>query len=154
MYTVERNSLVGEELFVKKNIVFTIVTVMLCTVLFSCGKTASENGIWETATYIENTEFGEGSKTLVFDVVAEGKTVELTVRSDKETVGDALTEHGLISGEEGPYGLYVKTVNGMLADYDINKTYWSFTKNGEAMMQGVDTAKFEDGAHYEFTLTE
>ena len=138
----------------KKKVVFTLLTAMLCTILSSCGKTATETGIWEQATYTENVELGVGSKTLFLDVTAEGKTVEITVHSDKETVGDALAEQGLIAGEEGPYGLYVKTVNGMLADYDINKTYWSFAKDGEVMMHGVDTTCLEDGAHYEFVCTK
>ena len=138
----------------KKTFIFALVTVIVCTILSSCGKTASEGGIWEQATYTDNVELGDGSKTLFLDVTAEDKTVEITIHTDKETVGDALTEHEIIDGEKGPYGLYVKTVNGMLADYDINKTYWSFTKDGEAMMQGVDTTELEDGAHFEFTCTE
>ncbi len=138
----------------KKTVIFALLAVMFCTIISSCGKNVSEKGIWEQATYTDNTEIGNGSKTLFLDVTAEDKTVEITVYSDKETIGDALTEYGLISGEEGPYGLYVKTVNGMLADYDINKTYWSFSKDGEVMMQGVDTTEFRDGAHYEFVCTK
>lgn len=138
----------------KKTSVYILLAVIICAVLSGCNASTAPKSIWETAVYKDNTEFGEGSKTLVIDVIAEDKTVELTVHSDKETVGAALTEHELIEGEQGPYGLYVKTVNGMLADYDINKTYWSFTKDGEAMMQGVDTTDLENGAHYEFTLTK
>lgn len=138
----------------KKTSVYILLAVIICAVLSGCNVSTAPKSIWETAVYKDNTELGEGSKTLVIDVIAEDKTVELTVHSDKETVGAALTEHELIEGEQGPYGLYVKTVNGMLADYDINKTYWSFTKDGEAMMQGVDTTDLENGAHYEFTLTK
>lgn len=138
----------------KKTSVYILLAVIICAVLSGCNASTAPKSIWETAVYKDNTELGEGSKTLVIDVIAEDKTVELTVHSDKETVGAALTEHELIEGEQGPYGLYVKTVNGMLADYDINKTYWSFTKDGEAMMQGVDTTDLENGAHYEFTLTK
>ena len=138
----------------KKTSVYILLAVIICAVLSGCNASTAPKSIWETAVYKDNTELGEGSKTLVNDVIAEDKTLELTVHSDKETVGAALTEHELIEGEQGPYGLYVKTVNGMLADYDINKTYWSFTKDGEAMMQGVDTTDLENGAHYEFTLTK
>lgn len=138
----------------KKTSVYILLAVIICAVLSGCNASTAPKSIWETAVYKDNTELGEGSKTLVIDVIAEDKTLELTVHSDKETVGAALTEHELIEGEQGPYGLYVKTVNGMLADYDINKTYWSFTKDGEAMMQGVDTTDLENGAHYEFTLTK
>ena len=138
----------------KKTSVYILLAIIICAGLSGCNASTAPKSIWETAAYKDNTELGEGSKTLVVAVIAEDKTVELTVHSDKETVGAALTEHGLIAGEQGPYGLYVKTVNGMLADYDISKTYWSFTKDGEAMMQGVDTTDLENGAHYEFTLTK
>ena len=72
----------------------------------------------------------------------------------KETVGEALEEHGLVSGEEGPYGLYIKKVNGITADYDIDQSYWSFNKNGEYMMTGADKTEIENGAHYELVYTK
>ena len=55
----------------------------------------------------------------------------------------------LIDGENGAYGLYIKLVNGIEADYDKDGTYWAFYKNGEMMMVGVDGAVIADGEHYE-----
>lgn len=132
----------------KKTALFTLLTLILCLAITACGGSAPEQGMWECATYTEDTELGSGSKTLYIDVSAEDKTVTFTVHSDKKTVGEALEEHGLIAGEEGPYGLYVKTVNGMLADYDVNQTYWSFSKMNESMLKGVDGTEFSDGDHY------
>ena len=63
-------------------------------------------------------------------------------------------EHNIISGENGAYGLYVKTVNGILADYNITKSYWSINKDGEYMLTGVDSTKIEDGDVYEFVYTK
>lgn len=39
-------------------------------------------------------------------------------------------------------------VNGIIADYDVDKTYWAFYINGEYAMSGVDTTKIEEGAAY------
>ena len=59
---------------------------------------------------------------------------------------------GLLEGEEGQYGLYVKSVNGITAD-EANQEWWCLTKGGEDVMTGVDMTPVEDGAAYEFTLT-
>ena len=138
----------------KKNITITLLIIMICSLFASCGSKVDNSGMWYDAVYTENTKIGEGSKTLYLDVTAEDKTIEITVKTDKGTVGEALTEYGIIAGEQSAYGLYVKTVNGMLADYDVNKTYWSFSKDGEALMQGVDAIAVEDGGHYGFTCTK
>lgn len=113
-----------------------------------------KEGLWANATYVENMTFGEGAKTLKVKVEAGGQSVVFTVKSDKETVGEALMEHSLISGENGAYGLYIKSVNGIRADFDIDGAYWSFNKNGEYMMTGVDSTNFTDGEQYELVYTK
>ncbi len=128
--------------------------VMLCFCVAACGaKTAAEN-LWNGATYTEDTELGNGAKTLLVEVEAQEKSVLFTIHTDAKTVGDALTEHKLISGEEGAYGLYVKKVNGIVADYDKDQSYWAFNKEGEAMMTGVDGTEFSDGEQFELVYTK
>ena len=93
------------------------------------------------------------SKTFTFEVVPlEGETATFTITTEHQKVGDALLEEGLIVGEQGPYGLYVKTVNGITADYDVDGTYWAFYINGEYAMTGVDQTPVEDGATYAFKV--
>ena len=137
-----------------KQTVCLIMAAAICICLVSCGNTEENQDVWATATYKENTELGSGKKTFYTDVVAGEKAVKFTVNTDKETVGEALSEIKLIDGEKGPYGLYVKTVNGILADYDKNGAYWAFTKNGESLMTGVDGEKIEAGTNYELTFTK
>ena len=50
--------------------------------------------------------------------------------------------------------LDVKVVNGIMADYDVNKSYWSFSKNDEYMQTGVDKTDLTDGEHYELIYTK
>ena len=110
--------------------------------------------IWENATYTEAKAFGEGEKTFSLEVIADGHSVTFTVSTNEEYLGAPLLTHGLVSGDEGPYGLYIKAVNGMVADYNVDQTYWSVSKGGTMLMTGVDSTPVENGAHYELTRTK
>ena len=57
---------------------------------------------------------------------------------------------GIIEGEDGPYGLYVKTVNGITLDYDKDGLYWAFYENDEYALTGVDLTKITEGQTYAF----
>jgi len=103
----------------------------------------------------EITVLGEGSKVFEFSVVdLEGKETWFEIHTDEEMVGAALMDVGLIVGEEGPYGLYVKEVNGISADYDKDKTYWAFFVNDEYGMTGVDMTPIEEGTVYSFCVSK
>lgn len=88
-----------------------------------------------------------------FEVVdADGNATSFNINTDKETVGEALLEEGLIAGDESQYGLYVKTVNGITADYDVDGTYWAFYIDGEYASTGVDSTPVTDGSTYSFKV--
>lgn len=92
---------------------------------------------------------GQGATEFAFVIVdKEGKETAVTVKTDKKTVGEALLDTGIVEGEEGMYGLYVKKVNGILADYDVDQTYWAFYINGEYAMTGVDATEIQPGNTY------
>ncbi len=134
----------------KTSVIIISLLVVIAVGLFFLPEEKSPDNteVWENAVYMENTTLGTGKNTLTLTVKAEEKSVDFTIKTDKTVVGDALKEHKLIDGEEGPYGLYVKVVNGIEADYDKDQSYWSFEKNGEAMLTGVDSTEFKDGDHY------
>ena len=99
------------------------------------------------------TVLGEGETTFPFTVVdKEGNETLFEIHTDKEMVGEALLELDLIKGEDGAYGLYVKTVNGITADYDIDQTYWAFYVNDTYALSGVDTTKITAGDTYSFKV--
>ncbi len=92
-------------------------------------------------------------KTFQFTVVdKDGNATVFDIETDKEIVGEALLEQGLIAGEEGQYGLYVKTVNGITADYDVDGTYWAFYVNDTYATSGVDTTPIVEGETYAFKV--
>ena len=117
-----------------------------------CGEKKQENTSSAGQTTVTN-KLGEGKTQFNFTVVdKEGKETAFDIHTDKTNVGEALLELGLIAGEEGAYGLYVKQVNGITADYDVDKTYWAFYVNGEYGMTGVDATEIEAGATYTFKV--
>lgn len=98
---------------------------------------------------------GEGATVFYFNVVdKDGNETKFEIRTDKTLVGEALLELGLIEGEDGPYGLYVKKVNGITADYDVDGTYWAFYEGDDYGMTGVDLTEIEAGATYAFKVSK
>ena len=139
----------------KNKFFFSLICILIICFGFSgCANDKTESNIWENAIYDSDTEFGTGAKSITVDVVTNEKSITFTVNTDKSTVGEALIEHNLIEGEKGAYGLYVKKVNGIEADYDKTQTFWAFCKNGESLMTGVDSEEAVDGSHYEFVYTK
>ena len=98
----------------------------------------------------------QGSKTLTIQIVhGNGETKEVTFRTDAEYLGQALMENGELGvvGEDGPYGLYIREVDGEAAS-DADQTFWSVSLNGESLMVGADLQPITDGEHYELVLTK
>ena len=125
------------------------ILLLLSTLLTAIACTQVEKaGAWESAIHLSDKTLGTGEKTVVVEVAAEDQKVTFTIKTDKSTVGDALSEHGLIEGDEGDFGLYVKRVNGIEADYDKDQTYWAFYIDGEYGMTGVDLTEIEEGVVY------
>ncbi len=98
---------------------------------------------------------GEGNTVFYFNVVdGEGNTAKFEIHTDATMVGEALLALGLIEGEDGDYGLYVKTVNGITADYDTSGTYWAFYVGDDYGMTGVDMTEITPGATYAFKVSK
>lgn len=125
------------------------VLVLVCFLgLTACGNTVNSEGLWKDATYLKDTTFGEGKNTVTVEVKAGEQSIKFTVNTDKDTVGAALMEHKLIDGDQGDYGLYVKKVNGITADYDTNKAYWAFYVDDAYANAGIDQTKIEKDKLY------
>ena len=127
----------------KKTVFKKILSAVLCFVLIAA----------MALTFVSCKDNGgqNGEKNFTFTVVTlDGNETSKDITTDKQYVGEALLEQGIIEGENGDYGLYVKKVNGILADYDIDQTYWAFYINGEYAMTGVDKTEIKDGETYTF----
>jgi hypothetical protein len=110
--------------------------------------------LWRSAIYTENQTFGSGSTTITVEVRAGEKSIDITIKTNKTILADALLENNLVEGENGAYGLYIKAVNGIKADYDTDHAYWALYKNGAYATSGADTTTIADGEHYELVYTK
>ncbi|MBQ8209975.1 MAG: DUF4430 domain-containing protein [Clostridia bacterium] len=107
----------------------------------------------EPVSATDKTVLGEGENSFIFTVIGYDSAESVfEIHTNETTVGQALLKLGLIEGEEGPYGLYVKTVNGITADYDTDGKYWAFYMNGEYAATGVDATEITNGATYSFKV--
>ena len=126
-----------------------IFTLILC--LAACGNTAvPKEGLWENAIYTEDVTLGSGAKTVVVEFAIGEEKITFTLKTDKDTVGAALNEHALLEGTDG---LYTK-INGVTADWNVDKSYWAFYINGEYAMTGVDDTAIDESATYNLTYTK
>ena len=134
-----------------------ILTLMLIMTMaisaIACGK--KETAAYETTVYEDGDIIGEGERSFELTIVdAEGKEITVEVHTDKDIVGEALTDTGILAGENGPYGLYIKTVNGDTFDYEKDGKYWAFYINGEYGMTGVDKTDIVETDTYTLKVEE
>ena len=95
------------------------------------------------------TELGEGSKSFELTIEdKEGILHSYRIHTDEEMVGFALIEHELIEGEQGQYGMYIKSVLGQTLDYETDGMYWAFYVNGEYALTGVDQTPIQADTAY------
>ena len=123
--------------------------LLLALITVGCGQ--KKDAEPTVATMTAGKTYGTGAKSFAFSVTdPEGNETAVTVKTDKQYVGEALLELGLIAGEDSSFGLYVKTVNGVTLDYDKDGKYWALYVDGEYALTGVDTTEVVDGSAYAF----
>lgn len=129
-----------KEVFIlKKRMLCILLAVVLVFALAAC-KT-------------EEKETIKSSKNISVQIIWEENKEDIQITTEAETLREALEEKSLISGEEGPYGLFVKTVKGISAD-ESKEQWWCFTKGDEALMTSVDLIMISDGDFFKITLKE
>ena len=127
-----------------------IISLVLCFVLVlslaACGGTTETT---EFTPVSDGDVVGEGSASFPLTIVdRDGNAISITVNTDAETVGQALLDNGIVEGEEGDYGLYIHSVNGIRAVYEEDATYWAFYVNDAYAMTGVDMTPIAEGESY------
>ena len=96
-------------------------------------------------------------KSIVVTVVDDKKNEkEYKHNTDAEFLRQALEEIDdlTIEGEDSDTGLYVKKVNGITADYNVDQSYWAFYINDEYCKAGVDTQTVTDGDSFKIVYTK
>ena len=134
---------------IKKLLALVLAFVLTAAAALSgCSTTPAET----TAPPAETqpvTEVGEGAANFELTIVdKDGVTHLYRVHTNVGMMGEALTEVDLIDGEQGPYGMYIKSVLGQVLDYETDGMYWSFYVNGEYAQTGVDQIPVEHEGKY------
>ena len=126
------------------NSVLSVIIVLTCVLgLAACGNEVSKTGLWENAVYTKDSTLGKGEKTVTVEVEAEENKVTFTIKTDAETLGDALLENKLVEGDSSEYGLFITSVNGIKADFTADGSYWAFYIGDEYATTGVDGEKLD-----------
>lgn len=94
-----------------------------------------------------------GSKNIDVTIVYKDKTEKnYELKTDAEFLADALFEKELITEEEYKSGYYT-VIDGVTADYNVDKSWWCVTKDGEMTNVGMNELALSDGDAYEITYT-
>lgn len=109
-------------------------------------QTPSEQPVQESVTGV-----GEGSRSFRLKVGFADGTVSLyEVHTDAETVGAALYNLGLISGDNGLYD----TVCGKTLSWENDHMYWAFYVGEEYASTGLDETPIAADTVYSLVATE
>ena len=138
-----------------KKLTAALLILILALTAVMCG--CNGNSPAETTTKPEIESINESDngyeKSFVFEVIdIDGNKTQTTIETNGEYVGIVLQELGYIEGEQGDYGLYIKKVNGITADYNIDGTYWAFYVNDAYAMASADLTPIVDGDVYSFRV--
>ena len=127
----------------RKNLIFLCVGLVVFTALVTLMA-----GIW----LLNRPEATEGGKTITLTVVhGNGTAKDFTISTDREFLADALLDENLIVESDSP-GMYT-TVDGEVADYSVNQSYWAFYVGEDYAMEGMNTTVITDGACYKLEYT-
>ena len=113
------------------------------------GEKIEAEGLWKNATYLENTTVGNGAKTVKFTVEIEDKGIEITLKTDKATLGEAMYEHKLINDPS-----FFNVLNGIEASWEKDQAYWAFYEGETLMSHGANDEKIDGGESYRFVYTK
>ena len=100
----------------------------------------------------------QGSKQITVIVVhKDGEEKTFTYRTDEEFLDKVLLSEGLMEGHEDKYGMVIDKVDGVTADWNADKAYWSLYVGEEYATTGISQTPVYDGSTYKLvyeTFTE
>jgi len=139
-----------------KRFILSIVLLALIAAVTFAGCNDDNGGADTPTVATEDVQtIGQGATVFRFEMIDENEAVSAwDVHTDETTVGAALLDVGLIAGEESEWGLMVMEVDGVVADWDANQSFWAFYVDGGFAMAGVDETDIESGVTYAFVYTQ
>lgn len=99
-------------------------------------------------------ETSQGAKTITVTVVhKDGTSKDFEYHTDEKFLGAVILAEGLVEGEEGPYGLMISAVDGEVADWNVDQSYWALFVGEEYATTGADTTPINDGDVFKLVYT-
>ncbi len=119
-------------------------------------ETAKDAAVSSDANGSDVSQAQQGAKAYTFTVVGkDGSSKDYAGRTDAaylKDLMDDMTKNGDFTyvGEEGQYGLFVTTINGVKADFNTDASYWAIYVNGEYGSYGISEQPVNDGDSFKF----
>ncbi|MBR2927515.1 MAG: DUF4430 domain-containing protein [Clostridia bacterium] len=136
----------------KKTLSVLLALCCVCSLLVfvSCDDSAeAPSELWQNATYTEDVTLGTGDTTVTILIEAEGKSITVTLKTNKEKLGDAMFEVGLVEDAS-----FFSTLNGMEAKWTPDQAWWAYYQGDTMMNYGVNDTVIENNAQYRFVYTK
>ncbi len=127
----------------KKQILAAVAVVLVAVMMFFVYQSFSDKAV-------------DGTKNVVIEVVdSKQETQSYSVTTDGEYLIDAMNDaEGLtFSGSESEYGFTVSEINGEVADFNVDSSYWAFYVNDEYCNYGVSEQVINDGDVFRIVYT-
>ena len=120
----------------KKTWIALLVVVALARALF---------GIYS----MNKPQTDTNSKTITVEIIhKDGSKKDIEVTTSQEYLEGALVDEKLIEGDQSEYGMFVTTVDGEMADYNIDQSWWKLSIDGEDAQTGAAQTPVQDGVTY------
>ena len=111
-------------------------------------------GLMVGIALMNQPETSEGAKTITVTVVhKDGTSKDFEYHTDEEFLGAVILAEGLVEGEEGPYGLMISAVDGEIADWNVDQSYWALFIGEEYATTGADTTPVNDDDVFKLVYT-
>lgn len=131
----------------KKTTAFLLCILMIFS-LASCKKDEEKTVEKTQNDFVEYEIKGEGVNDFYLDIIFESKEKHYEIKTNETTVGAALESLKIIEGEEGPYGMYISSVEGEKHVYEDGGKYWAFYVNDKYSEKSVDQTGIQNGETY------
>lgn len=100
------------------------------------------------------TESTVATVSLTVTVVhKDGSEKVFELETDALYLGEVLVEEGIVEGEMGPYGLMISAVDGEVADWNVDQSYWAIFIGEEYATTGADQIPIYGGDVFKLVYT-
>ena len=140
----------------KKGLIIALSVVLVAIIAIFGTLLAMEQFDKKKAEAERNEAISQSDKQdekITVKIVSKDKTEKkIELSADADSLGHALYKEGLVTEEEYKSGFYT-VIDGVRADYTLDKAWWCVTKGGEMTNVGANDLEIVSGDCFEITYT-